>query len=1616
MANELYKLLPDAFTILSTSYQKMATLGESVVDQINSPRQQQTVNQLASIVVLYRTITRHITFNAAGTAITSVQHIETEFINDLLGELKRVAAVDPVPVYPTPISTVTFNFGDAAANFDLGPGVAGDLIVHDGANWVNFSKGQPGEVLVSTSSGLQWQSVVGNGIPSGGTTGQALLKLSSQDYVVAWQTLLLTNIGDVTATVADVNKLAGTNWSTAESNALIGINTAISIQDQLDTKITTSLTDNYFLVGQANDLAAAVLPTGDVTFDHDGLFSITDNAIVNSDISTLAAINRNKLASGSSNRLVINDASGVMTDATAITANRALISDSNGIPVASAVTATTLAFMDATSSVQSQLNSKLTVSLTTPAQGDIIYYNGTNWSNLALGTSGYVLTSNGTTVSWQAGTSNGLPSGGTTNQYLKKNSNSNYDATWDTLTIADVSDIVSTASEINILSGVTGVDSTEISYLNGVTDFIQTQINARLLNTLSHHSIFIGGPSNTAVQVGVGAEGSVLTVVSGHPTWQTPPTPGDVSGPLSTTDNAIVRWNGTDGTSIQNSGVLVDDSSNITLPTGAALQTSTSDTNTLLLQAYDVDGAAYTTFATLTAGNTPTMDMATSVTFGGNANYYATGTDVSLADGGTGESLSDPGDYKILFWNDATGHVEWLGIGTNLSLSGSSPTLILNASGGGGSGAHVIENDGVALTDRANINIYNGLTAQDNNPDTDIIFGGTLSQDTLIYGDAGTYSMSFTGMNNFIAGAQGGPSLTINSVNAALTYGYSVIAMSNGGNIILSYNSDQLLFKMSSSGFELDMGSDASGDMYYRDSLGVLTRLGAGTDGQVLSISSSVPTWITNVTQYTNEMAQDAIGSALTNTTTINFTYNDGANQISAAVNDNSISYSKFQTVAGLSVVGNSTSSTANAASITAGTDGHVLRRSGTTIGFGTLASAAIPDTLAWKLGGNTTTANATLGTNDAFDLSFETSGVTRYTISSDGKITQTTPSNTSTSSLYASNLYSTTISRASATHTVAAYYFNLSTEGTAPSTNTYGYGIYITTNTVSHGIGVNGSGDAVYRMINGSNVLVQSVSSTQGKLNLSGSTNAGFLFQNDASVFSVTNIATFAINSNLAGTQSFVGITLAPGHAGSGTGTFTNLLINPTYNATSTGNVRGIYYNPTVTAVGGLHIAWESTSGQIRFGGITQDDTKTRILAIDATTNQIFWRASTSLGGGGGGSLTDGNYGDITVGGTGTTMTINSTAVNYAKFQDVTGLSVVGRASNTSGVTAAITASVDGTVLRLNGTTLGFGTIAGAAFGTQSANTFFSGPSSGSAANPTFRSIVIGDLPRPVKVVPDATDTIDDNDLGYIIYYTNSTGCTVTLNTSVTVSDLYFTAVKAASMTSGDITFTTSGGSVLNTVNSETTLSELNGAVTWTYKGSNDWYGWGSLGAALSLGTSGQIPYTNSTGDNFLYASGFIYTSSSALLSASNIGAVGTGGAGSIYSRRSEVLADNTVIGGLFFQAYNDNVTPENVTYARIISQMQSDVDGSEQGYLSIGIASSGGLVDYLYFNQSNSGQITFNVAADVRLVSSTVAGLGSAGTAGRIKYCSNEAGGATLVFSDGTNWRRVTDNAIAS
>lgn len=82
------------------------------------------------------------------------------------------------------------------------------------------------------------------------------------------------------------------------------------------------------------------------------------------------------------------------------------------------------------------------------------------------------------------------------------------------------------------------------------------------------------------------------------------------------------------GTSLEEA-FRATEAGNLQLATGKGLVTATSAGNTALIQAYDVDGTAYTTFGTLTANNTPTFDLSTAVTIGSNKVVGSSSTSVT---------------------------------------------------------------------------------------------------------------------------------------------------------------------------------------------------------------------------------------------------------------------------------------------------------------------------------------------------------------------------------------------------------------------------------------------------------------------------------------------------------------------------------------------------------------------------------------------------------------------------------------------------------------------------------------------------------------------------------------------------------------------------------------------------------------------------------------------------------------------------------------------------------------------------------------------------------------------------------------------------------------------------
>jgi hypothetical protein len=91
---------------------------------------------------------------------------------------------------------------------------------------------------------------------------------------------------------------------------------------------------------------------------------------------------------------------------------------------------------------------------------------------------------------------------------------------------------------------------------------------------------------NTATRLGIGTNGQVLTADSAEATglkWATVTGSGDVVGPASATDNALVRFDSTTGKLVQNSNVTLADSGTALVFSGAAGLTSSGSNQDLTL-------------------------------------------------------------------------------------------------------------------------------------------------------------------------------------------------------------------------------------------------------------------------------------------------------------------------------------------------------------------------------------------------------------------------------------------------------------------------------------------------------------------------------------------------------------------------------------------------------------------------------------------------------------------------------------------------------------------------------------------------------------------------------------------------------------------------------------------------------------------------------------------------------------------------------------------------------------------------------------------------------------------------------------------------------------------------
>ncbi len=169
------------------------------------------------------------------------------------------------------------------------------------------------------------------------------------------------------------------------------------------------------------------------------------------------------------------------------------------------------------------------------------------------------------------------------------------DGTWATPSGTGVTSVSGTLNRITSTGGTTPVIDIDANYVGqasittlgtiGTGVWQGTAIGAIYggtgQTTYATGDILYASAANTLSKLAATTNGFVLTLAAGVPTWSANGT-GDVTGPGSSTDNALARFDGTTGKIIQNGVITEDDTGNLSQSaavSGASLSITTANTS-----------------------------------------------------------------------------------------------------------------------------------------------------------------------------------------------------------------------------------------------------------------------------------------------------------------------------------------------------------------------------------------------------------------------------------------------------------------------------------------------------------------------------------------------------------------------------------------------------------------------------------------------------------------------------------------------------------------------------------------------------------------------------------------------------------------------------------------------------------------------------------------------------------------------------------------------------------------------------------------------------------------------------------------------------------------------------
>lgn len=803
---------------------------------------------------------------------------------------------------------------------------------------------------------------------------------------------------EVTGTLPIAN--GGTSLTSTPTNGQLlignGTNYTLATITGTSNQVSVSNGSGSITLSTPQDIASASSPTfaGLTLTAFSGVVKASAGVLSASAVSLTADVSgvlpvanggTNSSTALNNNRFVISSG-GALVEHSAVTASRALASDTSGLPVAATTTSTELDYLSGvTSSVQTQLNSKIPSS--------------------------------------EKGANNGvatLDSGGKIPVTQLPNSVMEYQGNWDastnTPTLIDGTGNAGDVYRVNV-AGTQDLGSGSITFAVGDWAVYSGSIWEKSLNSNAVTSV--NGQTGVVVL-------STTNISEGTNLYFTDERSQDAVGGILTNSTTIsLTYN--DGLNTIAADVNSLSLTNSEISTSAAIARSKLASGTASHVLINDGSGVMSSEATLSLSRGGT-GLGTAPTNGqlliGNGTTYTlatisgTSNQVSVTNGAGSITLATPQDihsgasptFAGLTLTGFSGFVKATAgvLGTSsISLTADVSGVLPVANGGTNSSTSLSNNrfiisSGGALVEQAAITANRALTSDASGLPT-----ASATTDTELGYLSGVTSSVQTQINSKISSAEKGAANGVATLDSG-----SKIPAAQLPDEVMSYKGN---WNASTNTPTLIDGTGNTGDIY-KTSVGGTQDLGSG------SIIFSVGDWVlyngtvwekainsnsvtsvngqtgavvlttTNIAEgtslyFTDERAQDAVGGILTNTTTISLTYNDGLNTVAADVNSLSLTNSEISTSAAIA-----------RSKLASGTASHVLINDGS----GVMSSEA---TLSLSRGGTGLASTPTngqilIGNGTNYSLAAISGTTDQVTVTNGaGTITLSTPQSIATTS-----------------------------------------------------------------------------------------------------------------------------------------------------------------------------------------------------------------------------------------------------------------------------------------------------------------------------------------------------------------------------------------------------------------------------------------------------------------------------------------------------------------------------------------------------------------------------------------------------------------------------------------